>query len=95
MYLMCGPRQLFFQCGTETPKGWKPLARVSDEVRIEVNQVRERESESPPGHGLFSPPTLMVFKDPGKSEDQKYTSSLLPTLKSGYGHKTTANMIII
>ena len=27
MYLMCGPRQLFFfQCGPETPKGWTPLA---------------------------------------------------------------------
>ena len=26
VYLMCGPRQLFFfQCGPETPKGWTPL----------------------------------------------------------------------
>ena len=25
MHLMCGPRQLFFQCGPETPKGWTPL----------------------------------------------------------------------
>ena len=25
MSLMCGPRQLFFQCGTETPKGWTSL----------------------------------------------------------------------
>ena len=25
MYWMCGPRQLFFQCGPETPKGWTPL----------------------------------------------------------------------
>ena len=26
MYLMCGPRQLFFfQCGPEMPKGWTPL----------------------------------------------------------------------
>ena len=26
MYLLCGPRQLFFfQCGPETPKGWTPL----------------------------------------------------------------------
>ena len=24
VYLMCGPRQLFFQCGPETPKGWTP-----------------------------------------------------------------------
>ena len=22
---MCGPRQLFFQCGPETPKGWTLL----------------------------------------------------------------------
>ena len=22
LYLMCGPRQLFFQCDPETPKGW-------------------------------------------------------------------------
>ena len=29
MYLMCGPRQLFFQCGPETPKGWTPLEGVS------------------------------------------------------------------
>ena len=30
MYLMCGPRQLFFfQCGPETPKGWTPLLRLS------------------------------------------------------------------
>ena len=29
MYLICGPRQLFFQCGPETPKGWTPLARDS------------------------------------------------------------------
>ena len=25
VYLMCGPRQLFFQRGSETPKGWAPL----------------------------------------------------------------------
>ena len=25
MYLMCDPRQLFFQCGAEMPKGWTPL----------------------------------------------------------------------
>ena len=24
MYLRCDPRQLFFQCGPETPKGWTP-----------------------------------------------------------------------
>ena len=28
VYLMGGPRQLFFQCGPETPKGWKPLTRA-------------------------------------------------------------------
>ena len=27
MYLMCGPRQLFFQCGPETPKAWTPPLR--------------------------------------------------------------------
>ena len=27
MYLLCGPRQLFFfQCGPETPKSWTPLS---------------------------------------------------------------------
>ena len=25
MYLMRGPRQLFFQCGTETPESWTLL----------------------------------------------------------------------
>ena len=25
IYLMGGPRQLFYQCGPETPKGWTPL----------------------------------------------------------------------
>ena len=25
MYLKCGPRQLFFQSGPETPKGWTAL----------------------------------------------------------------------
>ena len=25
VYLTCGPRQLFFQCGPEMPKGWTPL----------------------------------------------------------------------
>ena len=25
MCLTCDPRQLFFQCGTEMPKGWTPL----------------------------------------------------------------------
>ena len=25
MYLMCGPGDLFFQCGPEMPKGWTPL----------------------------------------------------------------------
>ena len=25
VYLMCSPRQLFFHCGPETPKGWTPL----------------------------------------------------------------------
>ena len=28
MYLMCGPRQLFFQYGAEPPKGWTPLPRT-------------------------------------------------------------------
>ena len=29
VYLMCGPRQLFFfQCGPEMPKGWRPLILV-------------------------------------------------------------------
>ena len=27
-YLICGPRQLFFQCGPEMPKGWTPLEQV-------------------------------------------------------------------
>ena len=26
MHLICDPRQLFFQCGAEMPKGWTPLA---------------------------------------------------------------------
>ena len=25
MYLMCGPRQLFFQCGPEMTKVWIPI----------------------------------------------------------------------
>ena len=25
LYLMCNPRQLFFQCGPEMPKGWTPI----------------------------------------------------------------------
>ena len=30
VYLMCGPRQLFFfQCGPETPKGWTSLQECS------------------------------------------------------------------
>ena len=28
VYLMCGSRQLFFQCGPETPKGWTPLVEI-------------------------------------------------------------------
>ena len=28
VYLACGPRQLFFQCGPETPRGWTPLRLV-------------------------------------------------------------------
>ena len=28
MYLLCGPRQRFFQCGPETPKGWTALLRA-------------------------------------------------------------------
>ena len=31
MYLMC-PRQLFFHCGPEMPRGWTPLARIIKEV---------------------------------------------------------------
>ena len=30
VYLMCGPRQLFFQYGPETSKGWTPLPRTID-----------------------------------------------------------------
>ena len=29
VYLMCGPRQLFFRCGPETPKGWTPLRALT------------------------------------------------------------------
>ena len=27
VYLTCGPRQLFFQCGPEKPKVWTPLVQ--------------------------------------------------------------------
>uniref|UniRef100_A0A8D0E9R3 Uncharacterized protein n=1 Tax=Salvator merianae TaxID=96440 RepID=A0A8D0E9R3_SALMN len=30
VYLMCGPRQLFFQCVPEMPKGWTLLPSVGD-----------------------------------------------------------------
>ena len=29
VYLMCGPRQIFLQCGPKTPKGWKSLHYLS------------------------------------------------------------------
>ena len=29
MYLMCGPRQLFFQYGPEMPKGWTPTVLLN------------------------------------------------------------------
>ena len=32
MYLMCGPRQLFFQCGTEMPKGWTLLGEKEGQL---------------------------------------------------------------
>ena len=32
VYLMCGPRQLFFHCGPEKPKGWTPL--LGDRVSV-------------------------------------------------------------
>ena len=38
---MCDPRQLFFQCGPETPKGWTTLLRtsVSSEQMIYLNNL--------------------------------------------------------
>ena len=30
VYLMCGPRQLFLQCGPEMPKVWTPLLTHGD-----------------------------------------------------------------
>ena len=32
LYLMCGPRQLFFHCGPEMPKGWTPLVKEHSTV---------------------------------------------------------------
>ena len=34
VYLMCGPRQLFFQVGPETPKGWTTLAMVRQQANF-------------------------------------------------------------
>ena len=30
---MCGPGQLLFKCGTETPKGWTPLHENQQKVQ--------------------------------------------------------------
>ena len=32
VYLMCGPRQVFFHCGPKTPKGWTPLLEITLEL---------------------------------------------------------------
>ena len=51
MYLMCGPRQLFFfPYGTETPKSWTPLIQGTntegDEARIYINDLEHKEEMS-------------------------------------------------
>ena len=38
MYLMCGPRQLFFiQGGPEMPKGWTPLVDGASRLTLQVS----------------------------------------------------------
>ena len=45
VYLVCGPRQLFFfQCGPETPKGWAPLGQdgcrmLDSHTKSSINQA--------------------------------------------------------
>ena len=39
MYLMCGPGQLFFQCGPEMPKGWIPLLYSKEKWGREQNGI--------------------------------------------------------
>ena len=35
VYVMCGPRQLFFfHCSPETPKGWTPLGGFTKKLKI-------------------------------------------------------------
>ena len=62
MYLMCGPKQLFFQCGTEMSKGWIPLifssgnltkilshTRIPEQGSTRASQMPQ-ESQHFPGH---------------------------------------------
>ena len=56
MYLMCGPRQLFFQCGPETPKGQMPC----EGGRAPDDELWNPESCLPwdyTSHGLLGPET--------------------------------------
>ena len=46
---MCGPRQLFFQCGPETPKGWTPLEDVKIKLLFSSSKTINIE---PQGHCL-------------------------------------------
>ena len=40
---MWGPRQPFFQCGPETPKGWAPLIKEREEYGEEGREQGKKE----------------------------------------------------
>ena len=65
VYLMCSPRQHFFQCGPGTPKGWTPL----DTVRLcrEGMLLPHLLSSQPCGPSLVSSShTFVISFDPEK-----------------------------
>ena len=45
MYLTCGPRQHFFQCGPEMPKVWTPLIAAAAAVAAAADNDDEVDDE--------------------------------------------------
>ena len=58
MCLMCGPTQLFLQCGPETPKGWTPLLDPFVSLLLTLVKVARCPPDGAAGKLLSNPETL-------------------------------------
>ena len=72
---MCGPGQLFFQCGPEMPKGWTPLYVLCSGLCCCIYRAQAEQTE-------YNPKRPRVFTVNGHWLQLKATSCISPSQDS-------------